>query len=260
MNDFLKAIGKEWERNLLLGIAVVIACIGGYYAYKYLNAEEEEETERKKKPELPYYYEVARLDGVSVPNLPSGINPMSCEFVKPEPPPPPPKPPWKQPPKTEPGKAEPPKPTPQKTEPPKPTPQKTEPGKTEPPKPTPQKTEPPKPTPQKTEPGKVEPVKPTPPKPKPTPPKPPRVVELRYVGNMSIDGGDSAAQLYVSEIISKKQKNTFKARLRIGEKILGGLLEIKSFDKNRVVVVHSGDKEVKVPIRQKKPTTISIPQ
>ncbi len=213
MNDFLTTIGREWERNLLLAIASVIACIGGFYAYQYLNHEEEPEDSAKKKPELPSYYAVALLDGAAVPSMTEGINPMSCEFLKPEPPKPPPKKPWNIIPK----------------------PPKTEPPKTEPPK-----------------------VRPTPPK--PVPPKPPRVVELRYIGNMSIDGGNAAAQLYVSEVISKKQKNTFKQRLRVGEKILGGLLEIKSFDKDKVVVVHSGNKEVRVPIRQKKPTVISVPQ
>ena len=214
MNNFFKAIGREWERNLLMTIAAVIACVGGYYAYQYLNHEEDAESGTKKKPELPSYYEVALLDGTAVPAMQDGVNPMSCEFKKPEPPKPPPPKPWQLPklPKPE------------------------------------VKPQPPKPE-----------VKPQPPTPKPKP-KPPRVVELRYIGNMSIDGGNAAAQLYVSEVISKKQKNSFKARLRVGEKVLGGLLEIKSFDKNRVVLVHSGNKEVKVPIRQKKPTVVSIPQ
>ena len=232
MNELFKAIGREWERNLLMTIAVVIACVGGFYAYQYLNHEDEAESERKKKPELPSYYEVALLDGTAVPAMQDGVNPMSCEFKKPEPPKPPPPKPWHLP--------QPPKPTPPKPEPPKP----------QPPKPTPTPT--PTPTP-----PKPEPPKPQPPKPKP---KPPRVVELRYIGNMSIDGGSAAAQLYVSEVLSKKQKNSFRARLRVGEKILGGLLEIKSFDKNHVVLVHSGNKEVKVPIRKKKPTVVSIPQ
>ncbi len=226
-------------------IAAVIACVGGYYAYQYLNHEENAESGTKKKPELPSYYEVALLDGTAVPAMQEGVNPMSCEFKKPEPPKPPPPKPWQLP--------KPPKPQDVKPQPPKP-----EPVKPPPPKPEPVKPQPPKPE-VKPQPPKPEPVKPQPPTPKPKP-KPPRVVELRYIGNMSIDGGNAAAQLYVSEVISKKQKNSFKARLRVGEKVLGGLLEIKSFDKNRVVLVHSGNKEVKVPIRQKKPTVVSIPQ
>ena len=245
-------------------IAAVIACVGGFCAYQYLNHEEDAESGTKKKPELPSYYAVSLLDGTAVPAMQDGVNPMSCEFKKPEPPKPPPPKPWQLP---TPVKPTPPKPTPEPVKPTptpvKPEPVKPTPVKPEPVKPTPAKPEPVKPTPP---PVKPEPEKPTPPTPvkpappKPVPPKPPRVVELRYIGNMSIDGGNAAAQLYVSEVISKKQKNTFKARLRVGEKILGGLLEIKAFDKNRVVLVHSGNKEVKVPIRQKKPMVVSIPQ
>lgn len=231
MNNIVQSISREWERNVLLLLAAVVAGIGGYYAYLYLNSEEEGEMRSKSKPELPRYYDVALLDGTVVTGIESGVNPMSCEFSKPAPPP---RKPFKPPviPRI-----------PQPEPPVKPQPAKP------PVKPQPSKPQPSKPQ-VKPQPAKP---KPQPPKPKPKPrPKRKRKFEFTYVGNMSISGGSSAAQLWAAEILSKRQRNRFKARLQVGGKLFGGVFEIAEFDKNRVVLKHSGDKKVVVQLRAKK--------
>lgn len=225
MNNIIALIRAEWERSVLLLVILVISSIVGVGVYQYMNREDEEVAMTKPKSELPHYYDAKHLEGENVSPLPPGVNPMICEFLKPEPPPKPVPTRPQQPPKTETKPQQPPKTDTKPTPPPK----------------TPE-TKP-----------QQQPPKPTPPPPPPKPKKK-RKVELVYIGSMSISGGNAGAQLRVTEILSAKSKNAFNVRLQNGGKILGGLLEVVSFDTNRVILKHSGNKEVTVPLRKKKIT------
>ena len=223
MNTILQRIGQEWERNLLLLLLVLVAAGGGFLAYEYLHREEEPEPAPKGRPELPRYFDVALLQEQPAPAIADGVNPLACRRDKPPKPPQPARPSF------------PPKPQPPQPQPPKPQPQ-------------PQRPQPQLP--------QARPQQPTPSKPQPPPPKPKpkrkRRFEFVYMGSMSITGGSSIAVLRVSEILSKSQRNSFRARLDKGGKLFEGLLEISEFDGKRVVLTHSGGKRLVVPMGGKK--------
>ena len=225
MNTILQRIGQEWERNLLLLLVTLVAAGGGFLAYEYLHREEEPEPAPKGPPELPRYFDVALLQEQPAPAIADGVNPLACLMDKPPRPPQPARPNF------------PPKPQPQ---PPKPQQPQA--------KPQPPQTKPQQPQ------AKPQPTTPPKPQPPPKPPKPKRKrrFEFVYMGSMSITGGGSNAVLRVTEILSKNQRNTFRARLDKGGKLFEGLLEISEFDGKRVVLTHSGGKRLFVPMGGKK--------
>ncbi|MBR4221534.1 MAG: hypothetical protein IKR81_10275 [Victivallales bacterium] len=216
LKRIFKLICDEWERTLMTVVMLSLLIFLAVVAYNMLT-EDEGSSQSSVKPKAPHrFFDTTSTAYIEPVHLPNSINPFNFHIKVSLPPPP--KPVTPQPVKPQPGGKNNNTPRPPDKTPPQ------ESGKKPAPATPPQQAA--KPQPQQT--------KPTPPKPQP--PKVVRKISIQYRGY--IRGTTDEQRAFYSALDSSSKKTESKSA-KEGAKI-HGVLPIKSFDADQLVVVQGG--------------------